>query len=162
MRISERGDVLTITDRPGLVWFLGLWFIAGGVMAMALVFLATNAPDMEWWERTIAFAIGAAVFAAGVFVLANSPTIITVLNRSTGVASMHVRGLRTNERIAFRLRDIIVVEMRESKDSDGDPCYHLRLGLRTGRVLPLHSMDLHGRESCDAERERIRRFLALE
>jgi len=162
VRISERGDVLTISERPGLTWFLGFWFVAGGVLAMSMVFLATNAPELEWWERVLGFGIGAAVFAGGVFTLANSPAIVTVLNRKTGLATMRIRGLRKDERIVFRCGDIIVVEMREEKDSDGDPCYQLLLGLRTGRTLALHSIHGYGRESCEAERQRIRRFLGLD
>lgn len=161
MRITEHDEVLTIRDRPGALWVLGLWFVAGGVLAMLMVFVATNAHELRWWERVLAFAIGAGVFGAGVFTIYHAPATLTILNRRSGDALMRIRGFRRREDLVFRCRDVIVVEMHEEKDSDGDPCWQLRLGMRHGRSLPLHSMHRHGRDWCEARRREIREFLGL-
>lgn len=75
MRIEERGNTLTVRATPGCMWIFGLWFVAGGVLAMAMTFLASNAHELEWWERLLAFAIGAACAAAGSFVILGMPAI---------------------------------------------------------------------------------------
>ena len=44
---------------------------------------------------------------------------------------------------------------------DGDPCYQLRLELRSGRPLPLHSMHRHDRDGCGRQRREIHDYLGL-
>ena len=161
MRITEHDQVLTIRDRPTALWVLGLWFVAGGTLAMLMVFVATNAHELLWWERAIALVIGAGVFGAGLFTIDNAPATLTILNRRSGDALMRIRGLRRREDMVFRCRDVIVVEMHMEKDSDGDPCWQLRLGMRHGRSLPLHSMHRHGRDWCEARQRVIRAYLGL-
>src|SRR5687767_2922999 len=117
MRIEERGNVLTVRATPGCMWIFGLWFIAGGVLAMAMTFLASNAHELAWWERLFAFVIGAACAAAGLFVILGAPAIHAAFDRTSGRAVVTTAGIRKRQRVEFSCRDVCVVDLAEERDS---------------------------------------------
>ena len=161
MRIEERGNILTVRATPGCMWIFGLWFVAGGVLAMAMTFLASNAHELAWWERLFAFVIGAACTAAGLFVILGAPAVRAVFDRTSGRAIVTTAGIRERRRIEFACRDVCVVDLAEEKDSDGDPMYRVRIWLRDGRRILLQSQPMHGQQWHAVRAEMIRRFLGL-
>ena len=59
MRIGRSGGHISIRDRPGPFWALGLFLLAGGLMAIAMALgLATNSGDLEPWERLASVPVG--------------------------------------------------------------------------------------------------------
>jgi hypothetical protein len=56
---------------------------------------------------------------------------------------------------------VCIVDLKQEKDSDGDPMYRVRLWLRDGRAVVLQSTPMHGRDWCSARADAIRRFLGL-
>ena len=161
VHISRVGNTLVISDRPGCLWGLGVWFIAGGILAIAMLWLATNAHELVWWERALIFLIGAGCAGGGLYTLRTAPAIETVLDRDRDVGSMRIRGLGAREVLQFRCRDVILVVIHQETDSDGDPCHQLRLGLKSGRPLPLHSVPRHDRDGCERQRREIHDYLGL-
>jgi hypothetical protein len=162
MRIEQRGNVLIARATPGCMWILGLWFVAGGVLGMAMTFLASNAHELEWWGRLLVFSIGAGCAAAGLFVIAGVPAIRSVFDRASGRAIVTTAGLRTRSRVEFACRDVCVVDLEQTKDSDGDPMYRVRVWLRDGRAILLQSQPMHGRDWCAARADAIRHFLGVQ
>ena len=161
MRVEERGNVLMARATPGCIWIFGLWFVAGGVMAMLMTFIATNANELAWWERLFVFTIGAGCALAGAFIIVGAPAIRAVFDRTSGRAIVTTTGPRGRSRVEFACRDVCVVDLKEDKDSDGDPMYRVRLWLRDGRAVLLQSQPVHGREWCAVRAEMIRRFLGV-
>jgi hypothetical protein len=161
VRIEERGNVLTARATPGCVWIFGFWFVAGGILAMLMTFIATNAHDLLWWERLLAFTIGAGCAAAGMFVIVTAPAIHAVFDRTSGRAIVTTTGLRGRSRVQFACRDVCIVDLKEDKDSDGDPTYRVRLWLQDGRAVLLQSQPSRGREWCAVHADTIRRFLGV-
>ena len=161
VRIKECGNVLIAQATPGCMWLFGLWFLAGGVLAMVMTFAATKLHELAWWERSFAFLIGVACAAAGLFVIVGAPAIRTVFDRSSGRAVVTRRGLRTRSRVEFACKDVSIVDLKEEKDSDGDPMFQVRIWLRDGRTILLQSQPVHGREWCAERADAIRRFLGL-
>jgi hypothetical protein len=52
VRIRRNGGHISIRDRVAPFWALGLFLLAGGVVAVAMPLgLATNAGELEQWER---------------------------------------------------------------------------------------------------------------
>ena len=143
------------------MWIFGLWFVAGGVLAMAMTFLASNAHELAWWERLFAFVIGAACASAGLFVILGAPAIHAVFDRTSGRAIVKTMSIRARQRVEFACRDVYVVDLEEEKDSDGDPMFRVRLWLRDGRRIPLQSRPMHGREWHALRAQMIRRFLSI-
>jgi hypothetical protein len=127
MRVRQIGAVLHVRDTPGCLWFLGLWFIAGATLCIAGAFLASNASTLAWWERLVIIGIGTGCGAAGVFVLYTTPATIARFDRGTGRGEIIVRGLRRRERTLFALDDARFVDIVESRDSDGDAMFQIRV-----------------------------------
>jgi hypothetical protein len=74
VRITRSGGKITIRDRPGPSWGLGLFLLGGGVLAMAAPLgLATNAGELQLWERLASFGIGLGVSGGAVWWLQRSP-----------------------------------------------------------------------------------------
>ena len=161
MRIDERGNVLTARAAPGCIWIFGLWFVAGGVLAMLMTFVATNAHELAWWERLLAFSIGAACAVAGLFVIFGALMVHAVFDRTTNRALVTTTGLRARTRVEFACSDVVLVGLKVEKDGDGDPMYRVQLSLRDGRLILLQSQPTRGRQWCAARAEVIRRFLGL-
>jgi hypothetical protein len=161
MRVRQIGAVLHVRDTPGCLWFLGLWFIAGATLCIASAFLASNASTLAWWERLVIIGIGTGCGAAGVFVLYTTPATIARFDRGTGRGEIIVRGLRRRERTLFALDDARFVDIVESRDSDGDAMFQIRLWLAGSRVVPLQAQPVHGREWSQMRAVEIREFLGL-
>lgn len=161
MRIEQRGDVLIVRATPGCMWIFGLWFVAGGLLAMVMTFAASNAHELAWWERLFAATIGVACAAAGVWVIVGAPAVRAVFDRATGHVVVTTTGLRTRSRVEFACRDVRIVDLKEEKDSNGYPMYQVRVRLRDGRAVVLQSQPVHGRDWCGARADAIRRFLGL-
>jgi len=161
MRIEERGNVLTTKTTPGCLWTFGLWFVAGGVLAMAAAFAASNADEVPWPARVFAFVTGLCCAAAGLAVIVTAPAVHAVFDRTSGRAIVTTTGLRTRSRVEFACRDVCVVDLKQDRDSDGDPMYQLRIWLRDGRAIPLQSQPVHGLAWCAVRADAIRRFLGI-
>jgi hypothetical protein len=161
VRIEERGNVLIAQATPGCVWIFGLWFVAGGALAIVMTFAAYNAHELAWWERLLTLVIGTACTAAGLFVIVGAPAVRAVFDRTSGRAFVTTTGLRTRTRVEFACGDVCVVDLREEKDSDGDPMYQVRIWLRDGRTILLQSQPVHGLAWCAVRADAIRRFLGV-
>ena len=59
MRIKRDGKRIRIWDQPAPFWALGLFLLTGGLVAVAMPLgLATNAKNLEPWERLASILVG--------------------------------------------------------------------------------------------------------
>ena len=83
LRITRTDGQISIRDRPAPFWALGGFLLVGGLVAMAMPLgLATNADDLELWERFATFGIGAGVSIGALWWLARNPKTNVQLERS--------------------------------------------------------------------------------
>ena len=160
MRISERGSTLVVRDTPGCVWVFGLWFIAGGAIALIMPFVAVNRDEVPGWAKLVAFLIGIAVVTAGGLVIRATPSTYTVIDSAAGrvrVTTRHFGGPARVEELA--LTDVALLQVLPGTDSDGDTNYSLRLLLKDGRAIPLHAQPAYGKDWIETRASRIRAFL---
>jgi hypothetical protein len=59
-RITRTDGQISIRDSPTPSWALGGFLLAGGLVVAMSLCLATNAGDLEPWERLASFAVVAA------------------------------------------------------------------------------------------------------
>jgi hypothetical protein len=161
MRIEERGNILTTRTTPGCLWLFGLWFVAGGLLGTVGTFFATNAHEVSWLTRAFVLITSACCAAAGLGIIITAPAVHAVFDRTSGRGVVTTAGLRNRSRIEFACRDVCGVELKEEKDSDGDPMYQIRIWLRDGRAIPLQSQPAHGLAWCAVRADAIRRFLGV-
>src|ERR1044071_286960 len=90
MRITQSSGRLVVVDTPGVIWLLGLVFVA------SVTFVLAAAPTSAEWatfalrERAAVIAIGLAHLGGGLFFIRAHPSVRTELDltRGTGVHMM--------------------------------------------------------------------------
>ena len=157
MRLIERGTSIEVRDTPGCLWLLGVWFVAGGVLAMVMPFIATNRDALGWGAKAVVIAIGLGVLAGGVYTLASTPWIRLRLDPMSRRAVLERGGpFGGRETVPFAFADVRSIEARPGRDSDGDPVWELRIWLHSGQFLVPHGQPLRGEDHARAQAERLR------
>ena len=167
MRLIESGDRLVLRDVPGVIWVLGLVFVASGSFVLTAPLWADEWRDFGVWQRLAMIAIGVAHLGGGLFTAGQPRGTVTELDRTRGVGASRVRRLWSRWEPPdglgeFALADVRAVEIVRSKDSDGDPVFQLRLRLARGESVYLQGQPAMGEARASANAERIRRFLGLD
>src|SRR5688572_149921 len=164
MRIIETDSRLVLRDVPTVFWLFGLVFVASGSLVLASPLWASEWRELRLWVRLAILTIGVAHLAGGLYVAGQMRATVTELDRATSRGSQRVRRLwsRWRRRTEFALDDARAVEVVQSRDSDGDPTYQLRLWLTGSESLWLQAQAVHGGEARIREHaERVRHFLRL-
>lgn len=120
MRITHHEDQISLRDRPAPYWALGLFLLAGGVLAVAMPLgLATNANDLMPWERLGTVAIGIGVSAGALWWLERSPGSHVHLDLTRRTLRLVRFGRKGREIQILAFDDLAAVEVQESTDSEG-------------------------------------------
>jgi hypothetical protein len=150
VRITRSGGKITIRDRPGPSWGLGLFLFAGGVLAMAMPLgLATNAGELQPWERLASFGIGLGVSGGAIWWLQRSSGTrveLDLARRRLRVVRFGIAGRQVRE-LAFG--EMGTVQVEEGADSEGDPVWRPAALLRDGETLRLSVLWSHDRLRVD-------------
>jgi hypothetical protein len=146
MRITRSAGKITIRDRPGSSWGLGLFLLSGGLLAMAMALgLAANAAELQPWERLASFGIGLGVSGGAILWLQHNPGTRTELDLTrrrmrivrSGIAGRRLRELGFGEVESF--------EVEEQVDGEGNPVWRPAALLRDGERVGLSMLWSHDR-----------------
>ncbi len=168
MRLIETGDRLVLRDVPGILWVLGLVFVASGSLVLTAPVWTDEWRDFGMWQRLAVIAIGVAHVGGGLFTAGHPRATVTELDRARGCGAHRVRRLWSrwagspDAHTEFPLADVRAVEIVRSKDDDGDPVFRMRLWLAGSRSLWLQAQPLMGEAYATEQAERIRRFLGID
>jgi hypothetical protein len=144
VRITRHGGLISIRDQAAPFWALGLFLLAGGVVALAMPLgLATNAAGLSLWERLACVALGVGVSAGALWFLRQSPATHAQLDLTRrhlriirlGLSGRHVRELP--------LDDLERVEVEQGTDSEGGPVWRPAVRLRSGELVLLSELWSH-------------------
>ncbi len=151
MRIARTGGQITIRDRAAPSWALGLLLLLGGVVAMAAALgLATNAADVELWERLATFGIGLGVSAGAMWWLRRSPASRVELDPTRSRVSVVRLGLSGRQVRELAFSDLASVEVEVGADSDGGTVWRPAVRLRGGEPVLLSELWSRGALSNDS------------
>jgi hypothetical protein len=153
VRIARNGGQITIRDRPGPFWALGLFLLAGGLMAVAMPLgLATNAGDLEPWEGLASIGLGVSVSAGALWWLARNPTTQVQLDLTQRRLRLVVFGLsgRLVRQISFD--DLASAEVEQGTDDDGGPIWRPAVRLRSGERVLLSALWSHDQAGAEKSR----------
>jgi hypothetical protein len=146
MRITRSSGRIIIRDRPGSSWGLGLFLLTGGVVAIAMPLgLATNAADLQPWERLASFGIGLGVSGGAIWWLRHSPgtrTELDLTRRRLRVVRYGIAGSRRRE-LAFG--EVWSFQVKQGADDDGNPVWQPAALLRNGETIALSELWSHDR-----------------
>jgi hypothetical protein len=146
LRITRTDGQISIRDRPAPSWALGGFLLVGGLVAIAMPLgLATNANDLELWERLASLGIGVGVSVGAVWWLARNPKTHVRLDLTRryvqvvriGLSGRHVR------RLSFD--DLEIAEVEQGSDSEGGPIWRPVVRLRDGQRVLLSELWSHDR-----------------
>jgi hypothetical protein len=102
--MSYDRDRITIRDRPGSHWLLGVFLLSGGLFGIAAALgLAKNAADFGWPFRLLSIGIGAGVVAGAVWWIWRSPGSRIDLDRARASIRMTRTGWRDDASWSWRL-----------------------------------------------------------
>jgi hypothetical protein len=126
---------------------LGGFLLAGGLVAIAMPLgLATNANDLEPWERLASLGIGVGVSIGAVWWLARNPRThvrLDLARRHVQVVRIGLSG-RHMRRLSFD--DLEIAEVEQGNDSEGGPIWRPVVRLRDGQRVLLSELWSHDRE----------------
>ena len=144
MRITREGGLISLRDRPGAHWALGLLFLFGAGLAFAMPLgLASNAAELEVWERLATLAFGVSVGAGGIWWLGRSPATRAEIDLTRRRLTMVRLGLQGRRVIRMPLSDVAGVEAERGSDSDGGTIWRPVLRLRSGERVALSELWSH-------------------
>lgn len=144
MRIQRQGGQVTLHDRPAAFWFLGLFLLTGGLLALAMPLgLARNAGELEPWERIASVALGLSVCAGAVWWLAKNPASkvhLDLTRRSLRLVRWGLVGRQVRQLTFDKLEGTLV---EHGEDSEGGRIWRPAVRLRSGEIVLLSELWSH-------------------
>ena len=144
MRVTREGGMITLRDRAGPHWLLGLFLLSGGLLGIAMPLgLATNAGELEHWERLAALIVGIGVSAGAIWYLTQCPATVVQLDLTRRQLTLTRTGLNGRQVRQLSFTELTSVELAERKDSDGDPMWRPVIRLGSGETLLMSDLWSH-------------------
>jgi len=150
VRITRNAGQVSIRDQAAPFWLLGLFLLAGGVLAVAMPLgLATNAGELALWERLASIGVGVGVIAGALWWLARSPAThvqLDLLHRHLQLVRFGLSG-RQVRRLSFD--DLEGVEVEQGTDDEGGSVWRPVLHLRSGQLALLSELWSHDQAAVE-------------
>ena len=136
--------LIRIKDRPAPFWALGLFLLAGGILAIAMPLgLATNAGKLEPWERLTCIGLGVAVSAGALWWLARSPGTEVQVDRARRSLRLVRWGILGRHVTQYEFDQLESAFVKQGEDSEGGTVWRPAVRLRRGRVVLLSELWSH-------------------
>ena len=150
MRITRAGGHISIRDRPGLFWFLGLFLLTGGVMGVAMPLgLADNADTLAPWERLASMGIGLGLIAGALWWLGQNPATqvqLDLTRRRMRLVRVGLSGRRVRE---LSFDDLAGAEVEQGTDDEGGTIWRPAVRLRGGELVALSQLWSHDQDGVE-------------
>jgi hypothetical protein len=144
VRIRRDGSHISIRDRVAPFWALGLFLLAGGLLAVAMPLgLASNAGDLEPWERLASFGIGLGGCVGALWWLGRNPATHGLLDLTGRRLRLVRSGLLGRQVRWLSFDDLQSVEVEQGTDSEGGTVWRPAVRLRNGELLLLSELWSH-------------------
>jgi hypothetical protein len=164
MRIVESRSRLTASESPIVIWALGLGFVASGLFVLTMPLWLDEWTAIRGWIQLAIVVIGISHIGGGLYTIVNARATRIELDTVKDQGTVRMRGFweRRGTLSTFHPSQAQFIELAESRDSDGDPIYRLRLWLAGGEHVWLQAQATHGAAYLMSRAERIARFLHIE
>jgi len=144
VRITRHGGQISVRDRPGLFWFLGLFLLSGGVLGVAMPLgLATNADTLDPWERLASMGIGLGVIAGALWWLGQNPATQVQLDLTRRRVRLVRLGISGRQVRQFSFDDLASVEVDHGTDDEGGSIWRPAVRLKSGELVTLSQLWSH-------------------
>jgi hypothetical protein len=144
MRFVREAGLITLRDRPAPYWALGFFLLTGGVLSIGMTLgIATNAIDLDPWQRLASLAVGVGVTAGGIWWLAQNPATEVRLDLTRRLLTLVCSGVQGRRVRQVHFSELACVEVVQGKDSDGDPIWRPAIRLGSGELVLLSHLWSH-------------------
>jgi hypothetical protein len=151
VRVSSVNGQVAISDRAAAHWLLGLFLLAGGVLATsAAAGLVANADNLQAWERGMALVIGVGGSAGAVWWLRRSPSTRVTLDLSSRRMRVRRLGLFGRQVEEFDLEQVANVVVERAHDDEGGDVSRPVVHLKSGETVLLSRLWSHDRRGVIA------------
>ena len=161
MKIAEHTTtILQTKDSAGCFWLFGLFFIVvAGFFVIGLMGAFNNLNELNQLEQAAAWVIALSGVAAGVWIIYSNPAIRVSFDKRENSVTIIRRSVMRNETESYPLNEIINIQIKESKDDEGDPIFSVEMKLKRGRSVSLTKTWLRNKEDLQKVADEINDFL---
>jgi hypothetical protein len=124
--------------------------------------LATNAGDLESWERLASVGIGLGVSAGALWWLGRSPATQAQLDLARRQLRLVRFGLNGRQVRHLSFDDLKSVEVEQGADSEGGAVWRLAVRLRSGDLVLLSELWSHDRAGVETSAAVVAEAIAAE
>jgi len=161
MKITEHTTTtLKTKDSAGCFWLFGLFFVlVAGSFVIGLMGAFNNLNELNQLEQAAAWVIALSGVAAGIWIIYSNPAIRVSFDKRENSVTIIRRSLMRNETENYPLNEIINIEIKESKDDEGDPIFSVEMKLKRERSVNLTKTWLCNKEDLQKVVDELNDFL---
>jgi hypothetical protein len=150
VRITRESAGITMQDRPGATWGLGLFLLAGAALAILMPLgLATNARILPAWQRLMSVAIGVLGGGGTMWWLAMNPSTRVEIDAAGRQMRLRLLGLSGRRTRTVSFSELEYVGVQGGQDSDGGAVWRPLIRLRGGEIVLLSRLWSHDRSGAE-------------
>jgi hypothetical protein len=161
MKTYSSTDKLILQDSPGGFLFIGIFFIALGILSATLSVWMTADPNIQSMQKTLAFAISMCAVAVGLYIIYDAPDSRVTADREAHLVIIRRRGLLRKEFENYLFSEIQEIYTVQQKDIEGASVYSLRMRLLNGKEVALTKLWSHGRAILEENAVGLKSFIAV-
>ncbi|MEZ5343978.1 MAG: hypothetical protein R2681_00350 [Pyrinomonadaceae bacterium] len=147
MKVEETVNTIKISETPGCLWGIGIFFIViAGMLLWGTLGGFSNWDELETWELVVAFLIAVSGIAAGVWAISGGPVARVVIDRVENTVSVKRFGFFGKQNYFYRFDEIRHFYLMEDTDSDGEQTWLIGMRLNSGETIPVNSLAINDEE----------------
>jgi len=144
MQIEQTETELIVSETPGCVWIMGLFFaLVGGIFVYGALGGFADYDKHAPWTIALTFFMGSAAVGVGIWIIYNAPITRVVINRVENTVFIQRWGLFGKQESFYAFDEIERFVLLEEKDNEGDEVWALGMRLTSDETVRISSVASH-------------------
>ena len=144
MQTEQTQNELIISETPGCIWIVGLFFaLIGGIFVYGALGGFTDYDRHAPWTITLTFLMGSAAVGTGVWIIYSAPISKIVIDRIEETVRIRRWGLFGKQERFYAFEEIERFILLEEKDNEGDEVWALGMMLMNDETVRISSVPSH-------------------
>ncbi len=133
MRFEKKDNQIIFTQVYGIVWVVGLFFIAIASIGIYTTFFGNNLQEVENWQLIIARFVCLSIIFAGFYLIYTHPKHSLSMDLSTNKIELKITGLFNNQSKKFKFAEVKDFSLETLKDDEDHDYYEILMNLSNGK-----------------------------
>jgi hypothetical protein len=144
MQTEQTQNELIISETPGCVWIMGLFFaLVGGILVYGALGGFSDWGLHPFWTLALTFLMGSAAVATGVWIFYGAPITRVIINRIENTVLMTRYGLFGKRESFYDFEEIREFCLIEEEDDEGSRIWYLGMKLTDDELVKISSHPSH-------------------